>query len=210
MKNPEVIVSACYQDGLLHALERIMSRKMTREYSCADRIIQLIKIYQDMMKERLRAKLYHDVAYIEGYISRLFYLLANEDERDSIPRYYLFGSKQSISTLNSTLKEYSQISKSASTLHKASYKFAKRVAEKSCSTGNTIFHHTPFLWPHYHKCLLRLGNFHLAGILVSNSVLRGAFEDSCLGLRCLWDVILQYILSGGEGERIPPVALELA
>lgn len=136
-KNPEVLFTGSYQDGLLHAFERIMTRMITGEYSNEQKIFRIIMNYEQIRKQRLKMKKYHDVAYIDGYINGLYYLIANDSQRKNLPIYYLFGIKKSIKTL----KEYKNLCKSASTLHKSSYNFAKKLTVSE----DLVIHHTPFL-----------------------------------------------------------------
>ncbi|MFA4833990.1 MAG: SIR2 family protein [Patescibacteria group bacterium] len=139
-KNPEIIFSACYQDGLLHALERIMARKNTGEYSDENKLMNIIWSYKQIRKDKLKMKQYDDVAYIDGYINGQLFLLSDSTERKKISLYYIFGVKKPIQTI----KDYLILSKSKSVLHKASYEFAKKYTQ-DYSEG-LVFHHRPFIW----------------------------------------------------------------
>jgi hypothetical protein len=44
-----------------------------------------------IQKNNLRAHRYDDVAYIEGYINGIFYLVQDDKGRNAIPRYFMFG-----------------------------------------------------------------------------------------------------------------------
>lgn len=137
--NPEVIFCTNYQDGLIHAFERILNKKKTGEYSHPCNIISLLKGYDEIRREKLKHKVYHDVAYIDGYTSGLTFLLVDPVKRQSLPLYYLFGSKKDLICFEDYLKECS----SAKLLHKNAYKYAERIAKKY--KNDIVMHHTPFL-----------------------------------------------------------------
>jgi hypothetical protein len=59
---PEIIFCASYQDGLLHALERIMGRRKSGEYSCETRVCSILRSYAKIRQQKLRVKMFHDVA----------------------------------------------------------------------------------------------------------------------------------------------------
>lgn len=142
MEHPEVVFSLCYQDGLTHAFERIMARRNTGEYSDPCRISRIIDYYIGWKSQKLKKRLYHDVAYMEGYINGLTYLLIDDESRTEIPLYFLFGYNADISTLD----EYKKIVESNQILHKSSHKQAQKIVSSITNeSGEMAFHHTPFL-----------------------------------------------------------------
>lgn len=78
---PGMIFAAFYQDGMIHALERVLNMRNTGEYSNRHRTTQLIHAYLKLKKDKLKEGKYEDVAYIEGYINALIYLLLDKDEQ---------------------------------------------------------------------------------------------------------------------------------
>ncbi|MBB6218157.1 hypothetical protein HNQ80_004297 [Anaerosolibacter carboniphilus] len=139
---PQILYSLCYQDGLIHAFERILALKRTGNYSHACAIGNTLRAYEKKRKEKLKKKVYHDVAYIEGYMNGLVFLLMDEEERSGLPLYFVFGYDHSISTLD----EYKSIIQNAKELHKTSYEYAsKYVSHITNESGDIVFHHTPFL-----------------------------------------------------------------
>ena len=138
-ENPEFVHFASYQDGLIHAFERICQRRNSGEYSCPTHVMQLVDAYHDIQCEKRHRKKYTDVAYAEGYINGLEFLLLDDKTRKLLPLYFLFGSDDDIRTL----RHYKRAAKAASNLHKASYRQAVELTKRL--QEGLAFHHTPFL-----------------------------------------------------------------
>lgn len=141
-KNPEVLYAASYQDGLKHSFERMLKRKRSGEYSFVPHIFHVIEGYENMLKDRRRSKKYHDVAYIEGYLNGLHYLISTDEHREEMPRYFIFGVDPPIRTF----EEYSRLCKKAEQLHNTAYKRAKKIVNGKGYRGAEVFHHIPFLY----------------------------------------------------------------
>ncbi len=91
---PEIIYSASYQDGLLHALERAIEMKGSGQYSHRCDVQRITNSYMTLQKEKQEKRIYEDVAYIEGYINGLTFLLMSKEERAEVspPFYFTFGA----------------------------------------------------------------------------------------------------------------------
>jgi hypothetical protein len=143
-KHPEDLYTFCYQDGLIHALERIIALKKTGYYSHACNIINTVNSYKQLKKERVKFGKYHDVSYIEGYINGNIVFLINKTELHSLkylPLYYIYGYKGDVRNLS----EYGKIRKNAANLHKKAFKTAKIIVENVIGDSDLSYHHTPFL-----------------------------------------------------------------
>lgn len=140
---PEAIYAASYQDGMLHALERAIQMRGTGRYSNPGQLARTISGYLDWQKRKRQRRVYEDVAYIEGYINGLTYLLIPEEERaaDDVPMYFIFGVDADIFSLSGFL-ELLTIHPSA---HKAARRRAQRHVERLPDSGSMIFHHPPQL-----------------------------------------------------------------
>ncbi len=140
-KHPELLHCSSYQDGLIHALERILSLRSSGDYSNGANALTTELAYQKLRKEKLRSKQYLQVAYIDGYTNGHLFLIADDDDfRDAVPRYYVFGDGGSILTLSA----YKRIAKRAAVLHKTAVKLAEKSVAKF--PGNVVLHHTPFIF----------------------------------------------------------------
>lgn len=139
-QNPEIIFTACYQDGLIHAFERAIARKNTGYYSNPINIFNAIESYEKIRKDKVRKKKYLDVAYTDGYIAGLIYMVADNKNRKNLPLFYVFGANKDIKTF----KEYIKEIKSGNIYHKSAYKFASKRTEQ-IDSEDLILHHPPFL-----------------------------------------------------------------
>jgi hypothetical protein len=138
-KNPELLYCASYQDGLLDAFGRIMQRKATGEYSCPGRIPQLMLGYVAIKRDKRKEKKYEDIAYIEGYMNGLKYVLITGRGRRLLPLYFVFGHDSELRTI----AQYKTACKHAKRLHRAAY--ARAVRQTVNLEDGTELHHTPFL-----------------------------------------------------------------
>jgi hypothetical protein len=120
--NPEIVICASYQDGLIHAFERILALRNTGTYSHRCQILRAFKPYDDIRKRKLSAKRYEDVAYVDGYTSALMFILLSEEEKmeHPLPFYYAFGVQYDLINL----QEYEKVVPNIRNLHKAAYKRA--------------------------------------------------------------------------------------
>jgi SIR2-like domain len=137
---PEIIYCASYQDGLIHAFERILSRSHAGDYSHQCQVAEQLRKYDSIRAENLRARRYWDVAYVEGYMNGLMYLLADGDARAKLPFYFIYGLEgQPV-----TLAEYKKALKTSAIPHKRAKALAERIVREKLGPGDDL-HHTPFL-----------------------------------------------------------------
>jgi NAD-dependent SIR2 family protein deacetylase len=139
-RDPNSIYVWSYQDGLVDALERMITVKDTGTYSHICDVVELVKKYMQIRKDKLRSKAYIDVAYIDGYVNGLTYLLADDEARKYLPLYYVFGQKETPQSLT----DYRKTLKKRGKVHKAAYHWAEREIGKLSNPELTI-HHPPFL-----------------------------------------------------------------
>jgi hypothetical protein len=137
---PDTLYLASYQDGIIHAFERILSKYKDGSYSHNHHIVRKIQSYDRGIKDKLSRKKYIDVAYIEGYKVGLMCLLMDNDVIKNFPMYYVYGYKENIFSES----QYFRIRKLASKLHKAAYNIAEKWTKKLIA-NDAVFHHTPFL-----------------------------------------------------------------
>lgn len=141
-RHPEIIFSAFYQDGIMHACDAVVSRAFAGEASHKCFFTQSLKTYRDILDERLRSRMYGDVAYIQGYMNGLLYPALEKEQRERIPLYFLFGRVGEIRSFS----QYRKLRSRAPTLHKSSYQWAKKAAAKyQDANGSVSIHHRPFL-----------------------------------------------------------------
>jgi hypothetical protein len=127
----------------MHALERAIEMKGSGKYSHRCQVAGVAKAYLKLQKVKLKRGVYEDVAYIEGYINGLTYLLMTEDERSSVrvPMYFMFGSKDEISDVSGLIKRLS----ASPAPHKAAHKRALVYLNRLADPASAEFHHPPWL-----------------------------------------------------------------
>lgn len=86
--NPDVIYTASYQDGLMHALQRALARWSSGYYCSPQRLSSAIVEYRAMRQSAESSDAYWDVSYIDGYLAGLTYLLDGAEP----PILYVYGS----------------------------------------------------------------------------------------------------------------------
>lgn len=138
--NPQVIYCAMYQDGLMHALERIADMKRTGEYSHRCRVIDKICSYERIRKERVAERRHPDVAYIDGYSNGMLYLLLDDRDRKALPLFYVYGNRDQ----PTRLPRYRQALRAAGLGRLGALRLAKEIVTKRLGVGDEL-HHTPFL-----------------------------------------------------------------
>jgi len=141
--HPELIYAASYQDGMMHALGRAVNMRGTGEYSNGPRVHDVIHAYLQWRKEKLRVRNYEDVAYIDGYVNALKFLMLDRKERQGLkpPLYYMFGSKGLIWSLADFVRRL----KHPSSIHGAPSERARRYVSKLSHAEALEFHHPPSL-----------------------------------------------------------------
>jgi hypothetical protein len=137
-KHPDLLYTCSYQDGLIDALERILRRKATGEYSHVCDVEQKISSHFELRRRNLRAKRYEDVAYIDGYKNGLIYLISDDEVREALPFYFLFGTDDT-----ETFAKYERALKRAPNLHKAANARARKLVAPLPS-DDLVYQHPPF------------------------------------------------------------------
>jgi hypothetical protein len=130
--HPHVIYAACYQDGMMHCLQRIDQMRGAGEYS--DRHVVLAKIggYEQHKAEKMAAGAFEDVAYIDGYINALTYV-SLDDPEVTPPLWYLPKLKAGVFTKSAFRRAMKHFG------NRRAIARAKSLVRK-CPPG-TVFHH---------------------------------------------------------------------
>jgi hypothetical protein len=138
--NPQVIYCSAYQDGLMHAFGRILSRLSSGEYSHKCEVARKLGKYNSIRADNLRAGRHLDVAYIDGYMNGLVYLLADDDARAHLPFYFVYG----ITDQPVNITQYKKALRTSANRHKGARGLAERIVREKLGPGDVV-HHTPFL-----------------------------------------------------------------
>jgi hypothetical protein len=140
-EQPDSVYLLSYQDGLIHSLERIVALRKTGYYSNPENTHLSIDSYLRKRKEYMSARRYFDVAYIDGYIDGLIYLIADDEVRETFSPFYIFGYKGEIRDL----EQYKQIILDASQIHLTAHRLAINIVKKRVFGKDIVVHHPPFL-----------------------------------------------------------------
>jgi hypothetical protein len=81
----------------------------------------------------------YDLAYIEGYVNALTYLIFTDRECRLLPLYFVFGHKKDLKSLG----QYKKACKTAEESHRAAYLSAVK-GTKNLDQG-IVLHHVPYL-----------------------------------------------------------------
>ncbi|MFA5251017.1 MAG: SIR2 family protein [Phycisphaerae bacterium] len=144
VKNPEIMYCAYYQDGAMHAYDRIMALRNTGRYSCTCEFIKTSEVYKKLLKDYRHNKRYEDVAYIKGYLYAHMILLLSikcPDKKLKLPLFYAYGYEGDIFNL----KEYNKIFSKIPKFHKGAYVLAKKIIKKCNRGGKFVMHHPAYL-----------------------------------------------------------------
>jgi hypothetical protein len=139
--HPDVAICALYQDGLIHAFEHQAANRRTGMYSHRCDVARMVDTYEQLRAERLHHRHYGEVAYIDGYLAGLDFLLGDEKQRPP-SAFYLFGHKAPLMRPEQFLAACND----AARMHKSAHREAQRIAAAHAPYG-TIPHHKPMLLP---------------------------------------------------------------
>jgi hypothetical protein len=135
---PQLVYTLVYQDGLIQSFQRILTMKRTGDYSHKCDVQRRCKHYKQLRLKALKRKRYIDVAYLDGFLNGMIWLLCNDAERRHIPFFFLFGKDNPPRTLKAFVRELKSGRSHASTTRHA----AKLVSDMG---PGAVLHHTPFL-----------------------------------------------------------------
>lgn len=140
-RHPDVIYCWAYQDGLIHALERIWALRRSGYYSHRCNSVNAARTYEfQLRKERLLKREYPEVAYIDGYVAGLLYFVGSNEIRRLTPYYYLYGSGRAFQSERAFLTAL----RGGVAGNKAAHKLACNILKKYGGERITL-HHPPFL-----------------------------------------------------------------
>jgi hypothetical protein len=139
---PHLIFATAYQDGVLHAFERIVDRAMTGEFSDLHDVQNRIAGYERKIVGYRRRKNYWDVAYFTGYQNGLLeFVLLNEkadEEPPAIPECFHPGLGELY------LEEFNEQVRENPECHKGAFREAQRRTAKFSGDEDVVVQHLPW------------------------------------------------------------------
>lgn len=142
-KAPHLIFTTVYQDGLIHALKRIIDLRRTGAYSDLHEVRGQIGAYDQRIKQYSKKRDYWEVSYFTGYMTGLqfFDLLNLCDPNEAIPIPFYFHP--GIGHIEDRKSYDSQVRKNP-TVHKGALKQAQMILERSGWAGAEVVQHLPW------------------------------------------------------------------
>jgi hypothetical protein len=142
-KAPHLIFSTVYQDGLIHAFQRILDLAHTGEYADLHKVRAQVGLYEDKIEGLWKARDYYEVSYFTGYLSGLaFFDLVNTcDAKDlpSLPPFFHPGVGHIVSD-----KEFDRLVRNNPTVHKSALKQAQRIVNRAGAADAEVIQHLPW------------------------------------------------------------------
>jgi NAD-dependent SIR2 family protein deacetylase len=141
-EEPHLLCATMYQDGLIHALERIVDQKRTGEYSDLHRARHQVHLYKSKIDEYTKQRDYREVSYFSGYLTGLIYfLLLNEDDTEEgmLPPPYFHPGFGEMSP-----EEFEEKVRFIPDVHKGALAQSKRIIGKMPGGDDIVLQHTPF------------------------------------------------------------------
>lgn len=146
-KEPLILYSILFQDGLMHSLQRIIARKNTGDYMSPSYLFSSIGTYSNLFEKEFKDNNYFDSSYILGYMNAMIYVLRlyncliydKKINPEEISLYYLPKNN-----LFYTMEEFNDALLNFKT--KKYIEYTEGIAkEVDISDTETCVHHIPFL-----------------------------------------------------------------
>ncbi len=140
--SPHLIFSAAYQDGVIHAFERIVDRAMMGEFASLYDVQKRISMYDVKISEYKKSRNYWDFSYFTGYQNGLLhFLLINEDVESNfavLPEFFHPGKGEMYE------EDYELVVRKNPAVHKAALREANRRASKFSADADLVVQHSPW------------------------------------------------------------------
>src|ERR1700683_46208 len=139
-QHPLLIFALSYQDGLAHALRRILRMRKTGEYHSLDHVHSLVHGYTGRFDEFIKRKDYWNAAYAEGYKNgMMFLLLASTDSEATEPPIFELPFQTDVHSIAAVLK------RSKMAMPKAVRIEAQRILTELPKGAQLVPDHSPYL-----------------------------------------------------------------
>jgi hypothetical protein len=137
---PQMLLSASYQDGLIHGYENAISMKSTGKYSDCHYLRAKLTGYEDIIKKYRKAKSYFDVAYFRGYQNTIMSILVSKDEGEfyAAPMYYF----EKIGEMSE--EEFLENFEKLPDIHKSAYRACKDISMNMPDSDGYVMQHMPW------------------------------------------------------------------
>jgi hypothetical protein len=138
--HPLLVFALSYQDGLIHALQRILKMRKSGEYHSIEAVHGRVHAYEHKIDEFLAKKDFWNAAYGIGYQNGLIFLLVRSaDEKSAQPPLFELPFASKAKSLSAVLKL------SKSNLPKDAAAQARKILTEDLKLAGLIPDHTPYL-----------------------------------------------------------------
>lgn len=141
-EKPHLIFCAMYQDGLIHALQRIVDMMHIGEYSNLHYLSHQIEAYDEIISKHLSNRDYKEFSYFYGYCSGLEYFFScnidGDDELPDVPMYFHPGIGPA------TREEFRKQVWAKPDVHKGALKQAQRILKHPRWKNAGVMQHMPW------------------------------------------------------------------
>jgi len=143
LETPQMLFTAFYQDGLLESLARAIHYWDDGKYLNASELKDVLDSYANIYEEMESEGQYEDLAYIEGYVNGIVFILSAGETGKIVepPFYFAFGSDQDIFERN----DYKKIFPMLQEMNPESYKRAEELIMRMNDPQNAVYQHRPWL-----------------------------------------------------------------
>lgn len=139
-EHPLLIFALSYQDGLAHALQRIIRMRKAGDYHSLDGVHARVHTYGHMIDDYIKKKNFWDAAYGIGYQNGLLYLLMRSDNEKS-PKPPFFEMPFDVEVAN--LRDIAKRSKRQ--LPRDVAKFVQEMMKNFPRNAGVVPDHPPYL-----------------------------------------------------------------
>lgn len=138
-KFPQLIYCLSYQDGVQHAFERFSQLESTGKYYEPSYILSSAKNYHNLLEEYQKSSNYWDLAYIEGYINALVYVISDDDTKKEFPKFYLPNATRELRSHDDLFEMLEEVEK----INDEYREYARKIVNGY--NNDIVVHHTPIL-----------------------------------------------------------------
>lgn len=139
---PHLIYATAYQDGVIHAFERIVDRALTGEFADLHQVQGRVAGYERKIQECKKAKNYWDLAYFKGYQNGLMHFLFLNDETEeqvpAIPECFHPGQGELY------IEEFDELVRNNPEIHNAALAEAKKTTARFADNCDLVVQHLPW------------------------------------------------------------------
>lgn len=138
---PQMLMSAVYQDGLIHGYEVILDKKNEGRNSDLHYLQAKLYGYQDIISDCIRSKKYLDVAYFRGYQNVIVSLIEYKDSGKyfSAPMYFY----PKVEEMN--FNKFKKVLQKLPQIHKTAFKQCEMAIKKLPIDSGMVIQHSPWM-----------------------------------------------------------------